>query len=72
MENIDLYDKWAVVALPPAATSVKITANVIVNGKALEVSRALDLEEMRKGPQEGKDFFIPDGAQLSYLTTEDE
>lgn len=72
MENITLEGQAAVVYLPYEAKSVTITANVIVNGKPMEVSRALNLEEMRKAPQDGKDCFIPDGAKLSFFTTEDE
>ena len=65
MAEIELQDKWAVVSLPENAVEVTIMAKVYVDGKIVEASKTLNMQEMQEAFQEAKDWYIPSNAVFS-------
>ena len=62
MDEIELNEKWAVIGLPENVVEVEITAKVYMNGKITNVSRVMNMDELREAFQEAKDGYIPSDA----------
>lgn len=69
MTEIELNEKYAIIALPEDAAEVEIKAKVYVNGEIVEVGKTLNMKELREAFQEAENWYIPSEA-VFQLTDE--
>ena len=65
MGEIELFEEYAVIALPEDAVEVEIKAKLYKDGEIVEVGKTMNMQELRMAFQEAKDWYIPSDAVFS-------
>ena len=59
-ETIEMMEHWAVIGLPPNAVEVDIRVTVFENGELLDVSKKLNIDDIRTAFKKAEEGYIDD------------